>query len=76
MSDTFLFQSRLNNFQLLVFGTSITDARQYTKNTHPNYDMKFISKNPGIVSKYLLCATTEKQVQANRESLEKLLMEN
>jgi hypothetical protein len=72
MSDSFLFQSSKNGFQLLVFGTSITDARNYAKNTHPNFDMKFISKNP-IVSKYVLCSTTENQVNLNRESLNKLL---
>ena len=72
MTDSFLFQSNKNGFQLLVFGTSITDARQHAKNCWPNYDMKFIIKNP-TVSPYVLCATTEKQTQLNRESLEKLL---
>jgi hypothetical protein len=72
MSDSFLFQSDKNKFQLLVFGTSITDARNYAKNTHPNFEMKFVSKNP-MVNKYVCCATTEKQVQLNKTSLEKLL---
>ena len=73
MSDCFLFQSDINKFQLLVFGTSITDARQYAKNTHPNFEMKFVSKNPGSISPYIVCGTTENQVKLNRESLRLLL---
>lgn len=73
MSDTFLFQSSINKFQLLIFAVSISDARQYAKNTHPNFDMRFVCKNPSDVSPYTLCATTENQVRSNRESLEKLL---
>jgi hypothetical protein len=31
MSNSYLFKSAKNNFQLLVFGINITDARQYAK---------------------------------------------
>ena len=73
MGDRFLFRSNKTGFQLLVFGVSLTDARQYAKNTHSNFDMKFISKNPIEVNKYLCCATTSKQIELNRISLERLL---
>jgi hypothetical protein len=43
------------------------------KNSHPIYDMKFIGKNPSNISKYIVCATTEKQTKLNRESLRKLM---
>ena len=72
MSDSFLFQSQKTGFLLLVFGTSITDARNYAKNTNRNLEMKFVSKNP-TVSPYVCCATTENQVALNRTSLQKLL---
>jgi hypothetical protein len=65
MSDCFLFQSSKVNFQILVFGITLQDARQYAKNTHPNYGMKFVSKNP-----------TEKQMELNRENLRKMLEED
>jgi hypothetical protein len=74
MGDTFLFQSKKNGFQLLVFGTSLTDARNYAKNTHLNFDMTFVCKNP-IVSKYVVCGTTDSQVKLNKISLQKLMGE-
>jgi hypothetical protein len=73
MSDSFLFQSKINKFQLLIFGTSITDAREYAKCTHPKFEMMFVSKNPSNVNPYVVCAITEKQVQLNRKSLNKML---
>lgn len=71
MSDSYLFHSNKNGFQLLIFGISLSDAREYAKNTHSNFEMTFVSKNP-IVNEYVCCATTEKQTQLNRENLEKL----
>ena len=68
MSDSYLFQSSKTGFQFLVFGINVKDAREYAKNTHPSFDMKFVSKNPGSVSKYVLSATTENQMNLNRES--------
>jgi hypothetical protein len=76
MSDCFLFQSSKVNFQILVFGITLQDARQYAKNTHPNYGMKFVSKNPTGINKYILCGTTEKQMELNRENLRKMLEED
>ena len=74
MSDSFLFECPSNKWQLLVFGTSLSDARRYVKNTHPGYHMKFVGKNVEV-SRNVCCATTEAQVKLNRERLYKFMEE-
>lgn len=80
MSDSYLFECEKMKYQILVFGVSKQDARELIKIVNPvwyrDYGFKFVCKNPGSVNPYTLCATTEKQVILNRESLNKLLEED
>jgi hypothetical protein len=73
MCDTFLFRSKKNGFELLVFGVNLSDARNFAKSTHSAYEMSYVSKNPTPVNKNMVFATTDKQMELNRKKFEEFM---
>jgi hypothetical protein len=69
MSDAYLFQNKKTGYQMQVFAVSLKDAKEFIGYSG---EAKYIGKNIQT-SKYTCAATTEKQMQKNRENLARIM---